>query len=1761
MKRRILIAVTLSILALVGASYFSRSTARRGVDWQFAYDAEGRVAKLIDPGGKTTRIAYESDEHKRVRRISKRVTGEREVSVTYDRFGRRTGMKDEAGAVNYAYDDFGRLTAVQREGQPAVHYEHDTLGRVSAMEIAEQKLAWRYDFLGRVAGIETPAGAISYEYRETQMVRAFPNGARSVYEWNADGSLKSITHTGTGNRIIKQFSYGYRPDGLISLIRELSTAGERRQNFEYDQAQRLSKVTDTRDGETVFHYDAVGNLIETVSPQSKSSSAYDWAGRMTAHDGQAVTHDGAGNLTSYVRDGRKLSFGYTGANQLREASVGGSRVRYDFDGDGNIFRRTSGGERTIFLPAPGSEVWQPLMAIDQATGKRTLYVWEGDTPVAAIVDGQAEFFLNDHLGSAVAVMNQAGALAREFDYSSFGEPNPRSANYEIQPGFAGMFYDSGAALYLTRNRGFDPGLGRFLHQDPEHRLPLGSQKDISSYVYCGNDPVNYVDRNGAQPRRSDAQPKSDTQPSQPPPFLGPINGVYAHFEDAVALGLGSGVRSHRDILNEVQGRFRLVDITASGKGGPGADLRNYVFTGGRDETGRSPLTSWSADHVVAHSAGNHLHFAGDPQIIRVDPSSQNALPHSSISKQGIVSDLTSLELQVRKDYVGVGVRARFGSNPIEGVVEAAKDVASFVRGGATFVARGASGTNPFKPHLFENYRDALASEGKIQPSGKYDDHVQIVDRDGTYHYTKDPNTGQWIYKGTTAHPTSPSLGFPTGSSSAAVTDGRGKDGSPGQSDPKSLQNPVPSGRPDSYGVSQSSGTFRTGGGSSSGSGGERPIGICGTPFIDGGPHTPSNVGGIWLAGIGEAMRNLTGAIKGVAFDQNTGRLVLISEEQGQMNLPPLRIEDIATIFRSVYQYGESPWVTIDPDPAQPNGKTMLVRGGQATEDSYVHWVLYECDRHMKSLNLQTDSLTQQRITTKVPGYKGALDFGAAGKTGWERFWILPASVQRKQSGKSDLTLLDVPLKVETEPMEMRGGKLVSARNRKPSAAAEYFSKWFTEHFDEIAKEHYATPPAGSGIQTPVPVFDELRRIALVAAVAENMRDQNVPLPQWIRDFPTPKVSVDKRTPAITLREKNGNIMRRIYGGATLSPADDVVRTIAPDAEAESLSPAVWRAVNAAPLLKPVSFEQSGKRYKALALPGNETRDLAPARLIETDLVVPVRPGGEIRLDRSFNSFFKPAGEFGGAWSFDFPRLEKLRRPTKRTQNEVQFSVGYQLTSPLLSYAATFAKQQFVAEANGTLIAPDKPGEWLGVGTADEAMIGARTNVVYFRDGRRWHFTEDGNLAAVIEAPYAVVYRWSNNRLQRIEGWHGKQLHAEIRLAYDEQTRLRSATASNGPRSDYSYDAGVLRRVRRFDGAAEYDYDNGLVTAVRQNGALLRQFEYSNRLGQLSKERWGDGRESAYSLSGGRITIKRTGSADEAVQYDEALRPVSQVLADGSRIEWKHSGGDAEAALTTAAGEQYLYSRNADASRQSWRLPEGGTYRSVREGRMVALFQGEREVARRYERADGQLEKTVYETFEVYPSYGEDGAMVGVMITERIRDSRFGRWLKADFDQAGRTIGFSDYTGVVAAVSYDQAGVAALRSTTSGWQISRDAEGRTQTVQASAGGQQHYAYDPATGLLRLAEVIRGNDQATIEFEDGRPRKIRSFDGGEIEISYFGDEANKGQVERIRTASNLIFTYQYTGVRISSVTCNAGFKFRYSFDANGRIVGFSQLPAGP
>lgn len=1658
--------------------------------------------------------------------------GRTPASAESDGLAPRVADGDAGGPVTQESDGFGRLAAVHHRDGSSISFRYDSLDRRIGVTVGDRfEVTYTYDYRGRLARIGTPRGDVTLDYREVagEVIRTLPNGVRTVFVYRPDGLLATISHVDAEDQLLGELSYGYRPDGRIAWVDEWWPAGPGSTSYEYDLAGRLAAVEDSRRGRVEYRYDLLGNRLERIDSEGTTRAAYDWQDRLIEYAGSATSHDAAGNLASLPGSSGPVGYGFDAGGRLTKAVTERGEVAYRYDADGTLLSRTAAGVETRFYSDPVADTWRPLLAAADS-GRETLYVWQGTVPLIAISEHGAEFFLHDHAGSIRGVTGPDGSLARQHDYGPFGEPGGGAAGgVPFKPGFAGLFFDPEASLYLTRRRAYAPSLGRFLQPELRLIVPDGSQRDLPGYIYCADDPVNRVDLTGADG-------ESSPYGQRPLDFLRWLNQIQAHYQWVLSLGWTSGVRTHREILREADGRFQLIDITASSPHGIPGDVLNVT----RDlSNARGPdrATPYTSDHVLAHSVGATLYFSGRPELIYVDPFAGRGLDNERIDRPGMVANLSGLQLDLRGDTPFVGVVGRFGSNPLEGVAEAGRDLARLPLGVLQVLASGVrTPANPFKPHELAPYLEEYERQQRIPLAGAFDQGVVLRTWDGYFLYRKQDD--DWVLERFSERPIE-----------LEPVDERRL--FPDQLPPGGGGGPDPPG----------------GGGSWPG-----PSGGGGSPMV------PSPVGGVYLRGAGEALAAL-GPLTGVAVDATTGRIVLLAEERGEIELPPLRLDDLVTVFRSVYRHGDAPFLSIDPDPANPTGPSMLVRHGPGTDDTYVGWVLFQADRVMKAYSLGFDNETEEPVRSRVEGYRSLLDLGfsdpAGGEPVWERFWIVPASVRRARSQSGDLTLLDVRLKVDTERMVLRDGRLETALDARPSPQAERFAQWFSRHYGEIGREAFLPPPSESGLEVPVAFFAELERIAAVAAVAEALRDQGVPFPAWMDHYPVRPVPTPPATRAITVSAteavtepapeggaRTTETTRRIYGGVGLSPEDAAIATEPESPQVEATATALRRALTAAPLLTPVPFDDGERRRRSVALPGEGFQALAANMLAATDLAVPVQRGAVLRLTRRFHSFFQPDGELGPGWSWDLPRLDRGRRPVRRTANGGTYQEVYWLTSPLGSQRASFATQRRVAEAGADLLVPDEDGLFLGLAAADEPRIGMPTTVLVFRDGRRWHFDGGGDLAAAVAEPLTVIYRRDvGRRVRRIEGWYGDALRADVQLEYDARGRVAAAAGSDGQRVFYRYadESGCLGEVEGPAGSVRYECRDSLVMAEHR-GRMTRRFEYGPR-GELLRETSGAGTGRMYSVLPGEdgTEIRATtgsGRHEWAIRYDRALRPLAAESADGSRVQWRYAeGGGTEIRFRDVQGREHAVSGSADGREVTWSLPEGGRYAFERDdaGRPTAVARGDRPLLRQRWRPDGQLAASEFETVVLLPQYRVDGVLSSVLAAPPAQGEQLREWLEVGYDELGRTVEVTDSAGAEVQIGYDHDGrLAAARSNRAGVRIERDERGRPRRLETSFGQVQETAYD-AAGLPERIEVVRDGERAVVRYEEGLPVAVRQFDGGEVELVYHRQGPRVGLLAEVRAPHSLVLRYAYDARNwISTVTVGDRYRLRYSYDASGRLT---------
>ncbi len=127
-----------------------------------------------------------------------------------------------------------------------------------------------------------------------------------------------------------------------------------------------------------------------------------------------------------------------------------------------------------------------------------------DDKLSLQTGGVRKYFLQDHLGSTVALTNSSGVATEQTSYDSFGN---RASNLSTRYQYTGRGYDSFAGFYYYSARWYDANLGRFVSEDPFGFE--GGELLLSGYAY--NDPANFYDSSGMFPTKF-KYPKKGTLP-------------------------------------------------------------------------------------------------------------------------------------------------------------------------------------------------------------------------------------------------------------------------------------------------------------------------------------------------------------------------------------------------------------------------------------------------------------------------------------------------------------------------------------------------------------------------------------------------------------------------------------------------------------------------------------------------------------------------------------------------------------------------------------------------------------------------------------------------------------------------------------------------------------------------------------------------------------------------------------------------------------------------------------------------------------------------------------------------------------------------------------------------------------------------------------------------------------------------------------------------------------------------------------------------
>jgi len=115
------------------------------------------------------------------------------------------------------------------------------------------------------------------------------------------------------------------------------------------------------------------------------------------------------------------------------------------------------------------------------------------TIVAQTPTKKIYYYLNDHLGTPIKVIDQTNTIVWSADYKPFGKADITVDTFENNFRFPGQCYDQESDLHYNYHRYYQPDIGRYLRADP-----IGIEGGINLFAYVQNNPANWVDPLGLE---------------------------------------------------------------------------------------------------------------------------------------------------------------------------------------------------------------------------------------------------------------------------------------------------------------------------------------------------------------------------------------------------------------------------------------------------------------------------------------------------------------------------------------------------------------------------------------------------------------------------------------------------------------------------------------------------------------------------------------------------------------------------------------------------------------------------------------------------------------------------------------------------------------------------------------------------------------------------------------------------------------------------------------------------------------------------------------------------------------------------------------------------------------------------------------------------------------------------------------------------------------------------------------------------------------
>ncbi|MCK4396829.1 RHS repeat-associated core domain-containing protein [candidate division WOR-3 bacterium] len=420
-----------------------------------------------------------------------------------------TKMTDESGWTMYFYDKRGRLgekwvnfTDITADTLK-VHYNYNKADQITSITYpGDVTVGYQFDEFGRtkkVTGLSTTLATITYDPNSRDSIINYGNGVESKFFYYPTEWVKSIntSHEELGTFINNSYEY----DSTGNRIKD-GEGGSPSASYEYDDLNRITNEDHYLTPWNVdadYTYDAVGNRD---SVNLVNYIYYPGTDRLKTVGIITYYYDENGNITG-LSSGTSIEYDY-GDMPTKITESGGTIYTFSYNGDGlrvKKHRQTGGdseaqpNENYYFIHDENGNV---LCDIDKEGSIKARYIYANGKHITKIEGSNMYYYHCDPVGSPLVITRRYPSIAKQYNYTAFGEMKYHSGTYYDNHRFTGKEED-GTGLYYFGARYYDKSIGRWITLDPKSHpsgLRLKHPQSLNPYVYCWNNPLNRIDKDG-----------------------------------------------------------------------------------------------------------------------------------------------------------------------------------------------------------------------------------------------------------------------------------------------------------------------------------------------------------------------------------------------------------------------------------------------------------------------------------------------------------------------------------------------------------------------------------------------------------------------------------------------------------------------------------------------------------------------------------------------------------------------------------------------------------------------------------------------------------------------------------------------------------------------------------------------------------------------------------------------------------------------------------------------------------------------------------------------------------------------------------------------------------------------------------------------------------------------------------------------------------------------------------------------------------------